>query len=122
MAARRASPLDNFRRREGSTHRFEQDVADRDVAVMLVCALDDVPGCDVGRRFAQGVLPQVVVLAVLARARPVGGSDLPGCALVAIERGEAALLVGLGEMDPELDEHDALAREHPFGIAYEREP
>ena len=86
--------------RKSSLYRTEQDLADRQVAVAFVGALDDVPRRHAGRRLAQQMLPQLMRLAVKAKGAPVVLGHLPLRARIALERCEPRLLFRFRKMDP----------------------
>ena len=103
-----------FRRR---AHRIEQDATDGQIAVTLVGPLDHIPRRRRRRRFAQQRLPQWIGFAIGVVRLPVVARRAPGKARVAFDRLQASFLLGLGQVDPELEQHQPFVAQHLLVLA-----
>jgi hypothetical protein len=90
----------------------------RQVAIIGVGALDDVPRRRPDRRFAQHLLPDVVALAVVLERALVHVRHAPARLGVGREFMQSLLLGGTRQVDPELQQDDALVREHLLVLPY----
>ncbi len=77
--------------RAGRVQRIEQDLANSEIAIVCVLALDDVPGGDAGRGFPQQGFPAIVRPAIDAIGIPVFPRYAPG-AFADRSRARAAVL------------------------------
>src|SRR2546427_460704 len=83
---------------ERASQSVEQDLADGQMPVTLVRALDHIPRRITRRGLPQQALPQIVPLAVDAVRIPVGAGDAPARARIAIELLKPLLLSGLRQV------------------------
>ena len=75
------------------------------------------PGSRAGRRLAQEAFPQLVRLVVDTIRLPVLAGDAPGGGGIVLELLQSLLLSRFGQMDPELEQHEAFVGEHLLVLA-----
>ena len=102
---------------QAPAQRREQGAADEQRPIVGVRAIDDQPRRFAGAGGAQHVPGDLAIAVVLVVVVPVALGDAPARARVLLERLQPRLLPVLGQMEPELHQQHAFAREHGLEAA-----